>query len=321
MSLRRALYRDLVACARRLDAHASRRALLCLDLQRNEVVPGSRERLLDVERFNETLQRYLLGRHFYLPDRRPSVLQLVREEFRKPLSADKDGDGLDMAFLALRALNDTLAMAKELELPNEESVLLDGVQLAEKVTTGVFLLAHPLLEGIFGRSVVVLTEYSDRTTKGFIVNKLSKKTLLETFSVPSRITRAFGTCDVRLGGPVFSKSAAVLHGKAEFGGQRVVATNFPTAKDPSLFVGVDLETAARAIYDESAKQTDLVFMNGESGWSPGQLDRELEQGSWIAVTAPLSLALNAPKELWEDMMQSLGGEYAEMSRLAPMDDE
>lgn len=78
----------------------------------------------------------------------------------------------------------------------------------------------------------------------------------------------------------------MLHGRAEFGGQRILTTNFPTADDPSLFVGVDLETAARAIYDETAKQTDLVFMNGVSAWSPGQLERELRQGSWVVVKAP-----------------------------------
>ncbi|GMF24167.1 unnamed protein product [Phytophthora fragariaefolia] len=113
----------------------------------------------------------------------------------------------------------------------------------------------------------------------------------------------------------------VLHGRAEFGGQRVLTTNFPSAADPSLFVGVDLDTAARAIYDETAKQTDLVFMNGVSAWSPGQLDNELKQGSWVVVQAPVSLAINAPVDLWQDLMRTLGGEYAEMSRMPPMEEE
>ncbi|GMF18288.1 unnamed protein product [Phytophthora lilii] len=113
----------------------------------------------------------------------------------------------------------------------------------------------------------------------------------------------------------------VLHGRADFGGQRVPTTNFPTAKDPSLFVGVDLDAAARAIYDETAKQTDVVFLSGVSAWSAGQLDTELKQGSWIAVKAPVSLALNAPAELWQDMMRTLGGEYAEMSGMPPMEGE
>jgi putative AlgH/UPF0301 family transcriptional regulator len=99
-------------------------------------------------------------------------------------------------------------------------------------------------------------------------------------------------------------------------------TNFPTASEPSLFVGVDLDTAARAIYDETATQADVVFMSGVSAWAPGQLDTELQQGSWLAVKAPVSLALNAPADLWQDLMRTLGGEFAEMGRMpSPEHDE
>ncbi|KAG2781064.1 hypothetical protein PC129_g2348 [Phytophthora cactorum] len=322
MSLSRALYRELVAAAKLLDSHASLRALISTDLCESSFAPGSKTRLPHVEAFNRSLLRYLGGRHLYLPDsRRPTLLQLVREDFRKPAG---DADGIDTAFVALRALNDTLAEAKALELPPKnppETSMLDGVQLAENAASGVFLLAHPLLEGIFSRSVVILTEHRPEGSKGFIVNKISEKPLGRAFQVPSRVTRAFATSTVRKGGPVFTRNAEVLHGRAEFGGQRVPTTNFPTANDPSLFVGVDLDAAARAIYDETAKQTDVVFMSGVSAWSAGQLDSELKQGSWVAVKAPVSLALNAPAELWQDLMRTLGGEYAEMSCVPLMKDE
>ncbi|EEY61937.1 uncharacterized protein PITG_13910 [Phytophthora infestans T30-4] len=300
MSLSRALYRELVAAAKLLNSHASLRALISTDLRESVFAPGSKTRLPHVEAFNRSLLRFLGGRHLYLPDsRRPTLLQLVREEFRKPT----DGvDGIDTAFVALRALNDTLAEAKALKLPPKNSLetrTLDDVQLAENAASGVFLLAHPLLQGIFSRSVVILTEHKPEGSKGFIVNKVT----------------------VRKGGPVFTRNAEVLHGRADFGGQRVATSNFPTANDPSLFVGVDLDTAARAIYDETAKQTDVVFMSGVSAWSPGQLDSELKQGSWVAVKAPVSLALNASADLWQDLMRTLGGEYAEMSCMPLLKDE
>ncbi|POM79169.1 Hypothetical protein PHPALM_3218 [Phytophthora palmivora] len=304
MSLTRALYRELVAAAKLLDSHASLRTLVSTDLRESPFAPGSRTRLPHVESFNRSLTRYLGGKHFYLPDsRRPTLVQLVREEFRKAQSPATDSDGIDTAFVALRAFNDTLAEAKDLELPPKkklETWTLDGVQLAENAASGVFLLAHPLLEGIFSRSVVILTEHKPEGSKGFIVNKVTDKPLARAFQVPSRV---------------------VLHGRADFGGLRVPTTNFPTATDPSLFVGVDLDTAARAVYDDTAKQTDVVFMNGVSAWSPGQLDTEVKQGSWVVVKAPVSLALNAPAELWQDLMRTLGGEYAEMSGMPPMKEE
>ncbi|KAE9328334.1 hypothetical protein PF008_g16201 [Phytophthora fragariae] len=324
--LTKVLYRELVAAARLLDSHASLRALVSTDLRESPFSPGSRTRLPHVEAFNRSLTRYLGGGHFYLPDsRRPPLLQLVREEFRKPQSVARDADALDTAFVALRALNKTLAEAKDLELPPtqqpEETRTVDGVQLTDNAASGVFLVAHPLLEGVFSRSVVILTEHKQEGSKGFIVNKVTEKPLGRAFQVPSRVMRAFGTSAVHRGGPVITRNAEVLHGRAEFGGQRVPTTNFPTADDPSLFVGVDLDTAARAIYDETAEQTDLVFMNGVSAWSPGQLDKELKEGSWVAVKAPVSLAINAPAELWQDLMRTLGGEYAEMSCMPPMEEE
>ncbi|CEG42972.1 Protein of unknown function UPF0301 [Plasmopara halstedii] len=325
MSLTRTLYRELLAGAKLLDSHASLRALISTDLRESSLAPGSKARLPHVEAFNRSLVRYLGGRHLYLPDiRRPTLRQLVREEFRKFQSSTGDVDGIDTAFVALRALNDTIAEAKALRLPFEipfDTDTLYDAQSAENAASGMFLLAHPVLNGIFSRSVVILTEHTPEGSKGFIVNKVMEKPLGRVFQVPSRVTRAFATSTVHKGGPVSMKNAEVLHGRADFGGQRLSTSNFPMADDPSLFVGVDLDAAARAIYDETAKQTDLVFISGMSTWSSGQLDTEIKQGSWITVNAPVTLALNARAELWQDLMQSLGGEYAEMSCMPPVKDE
>ncbi|CAI5739228.1 unnamed protein product [Peronospora farinosa] len=325
MGLMKALYRELVGAATRFDRHASLRALITTELYESPLDPNSRSRLPHIEAFNRCLLRYLGGRHFYLPDpQRPTLLQLIREEFHVKSKHTMDSDRLDTAFVALRAFNDTLAESKALELPPKtdwETRTIEGVQLAENVTSGVFLVAHPLLEGIFSRSVVLVTEHKVEGSKGFIVNKVSEKPLGRTFQVPSRVMRAFGMSTVRKGGPVFSKNAEVLHGRADFGGQRVQTTNFPSANDPSLFVGVDLDAAARAIDDGNAKHTDVVFMSGVSAWSTGQLDTEVKQGSWIPMNAPVFLALNAPAELWQDMMQTIGGEYAEMSGMPSMEEE
>ncbi|KAI9913669.1 hypothetical protein PsorP6_005230 [Peronosclerospora sorghi] len=325
MGLTRVLYRELVASAKLLDSQVSLRALVSTDLMESPLFPGTRTRLPHVEAFNDCLVRYLGGRLFYLPDpQRPTLLQLVREEFRKNSKPSFSSDGLDTAFVALRAFNKVLAASKELELPPKtklETWKLDNVHLIENPESGTFLVAHPLLGGIFSRAVVILTEHKPEGSKGFIVNKVAEKPLRQTFNVPSRVLQAFGASTVRRGGPVFTRNADVLHSRADFGGQRVSTTNFPTASDPSLFVGVDLDTAAKAVYDGTTKPTDIVFVSGTSIWIPGQLDIEVKQGTWVPVRAPVSLALNAPTELWQDLMRTIGGEYAEMSRMPPIQDE
>lgn len=183
------------------------------------------------------------------------------------------------------------------------------------MAAGVFLLSHPLLSGLFSRSVIVLTEHSQRSSRGFIVNQPTANPLMKAFKVHPSILRAFGSSKVRTGGPVRTKHAEVLHSKAEFGGKRILTTNFPEQVDRHLFVGVDLDIAAKAVDEALVKQSELMFLNGVSTWTPGQLENEMQRGTWVAVKAPLSLAVNPRKELWRDLMHSLGGEYRAFSAM------
>lgn len=137
--------------------------------------------------------------------------------------------------------------------------------------------------------------------------------------------RAFGSSKVRTGGPVRTEHAEVLHTNPEFGGERIRSSNFHTAdadrSSADLFIGVDLETAARAVEADSAQQSELMFLNGVSTWTAGQLENELKRGTWVAVKAPLALAVNPAKDLWRDLMHALGGEYSAFSAMPAMPDD
>lgn len=113
----------------------------------------------------------------------------------------------------------------------------------------------------------------------------------------------------------------ILHSRPDFGGERVVTSNLPTHNEDKLFVGLDLQTAAQAVEEKTALQSDVVFLNGVSTWTVGQLDNELQRGTWVAVKAPISLALNAKKELWQELMGALGGEYEEFSKMPVIYDD
>ncbi|KAJ0412526.1 hypothetical protein ATCC90586_006893 [Pythium insidiosum] len=211
-----------------------------------------------------------------------------------PAAQRDQSDGKTRLLRELARLQEARASASAEETPR---VAADSVQLAEQASTGIFLLAHPMLDGIFSRSVVLLTEHSRRGTKGFIVNRQTTNPLVKTFKVHPRIMRAFGANKVHDGGPVRTDYAEILHGHAAFGGERVVAGNFEDDKADSIFVGMDLETAADAVEKKTLPQSDVVFLNGVSSWTTGQLESELRRGAWVPVRAPLSLAINAPRDL------------------------
>ena len=58
---------------------------------------------------------------------------------------------------------------------------------------------------------------------------------------------------------------------------------------------------------------------GHTGWGPGQLDAELEEGSWLLEPAtPEDVFHPDPSHLWEDVLQRKGRGF-EVLRLMPDD--
>ncbi|NJD20446.1 MAG: hypothetical protein FIA95_14340 [Gemmatimonadetes bacterium] len=55
---------------------------------------------------------------------------------------------------------------------------------------------------------------------------------------------------------------------------------------------------------------------GYSGWGPGQLEREMEQGAWILEPAQQEdVFTDAPDLLWSRVLQRKGPEYQRLSRM------
>jgi putative transcriptional regulator len=52
---------------------------------------------------------------------------------------------------------------------------------------------------------------------------------------------------------------------------------------------------------------------GHSGWGPGQLEGEIEQGAWRAIPARLEDVFDVADDLWQRLMQrTLAGALPEM---------
>ncbi|KAL0586145.1 hypothetical protein ABG067_004238 [Albugo candida] len=308
----------------------------------NEKVRSGGQNAPEIAAYNQHLSEFLQHRTYYLPIlpseshlspnqnsdatelSHISITNTIRKEFRKQSSAP---DAIDTAFLALRSLNEQLEVAKRYGFhpaPTkcvERSCEISGVRHAATLDTGTFLLAHPLLDGIFSRSVILITQHSlHKGTRGLIVNLLSSDSVARTFKVSLDVSSAFGSNPVFCGGPVSSRHAEILHGKSGIGGidiKSVADTAVDSQCDAinQVFWGGDLEAAARATPKEEAKASEVVFFKGVSVWIPGQLENELRRGTWIPVSAPVRIALNADRQLWSSMLKALGGEFGEWAQL------
>ena len=147
----------------------------------------------------------------------------------------------------------------------------------------------------FNRTVVLLTDYSPLSCAGLVLNKLSMNPVSE-FVPDIKIDD-----DIYVGGPILAKSIFCIHNHS--GGEKMIELL------PNVFLGYDnmLLTLAEL---NMVKTLRYKFFLGYSGWSPGQLEEELENKMWIVANPTAKLILEShPDDLWYDAVASLGLEY------------
>lgn len=163
---------------------------------------------------------------------------------------------------------------------------------------GKLLIASPALDDPnFERSVVLITEHSEDGAMGIVLNRPSESFAAEL--VPD-LAEIAGSESVYVGGPVEPNAVVLL---AEF--------SDPSAAAWVVVADVGLASADREFAElEDAVRRGRLYA-GYSGWSPGQLEEELEAEAWI-VEAPLPTELfpDDPEALWHDVLTRMGGEFA-----------
>lgn len=162
---------------------------------------------------------------------------------------------------------------------------------------GVLLIAPPmLLDPNFRRTVVYLCEHGPDGSFGLILNRVLA---LELGEVVEDVVSPMG---VFLGGPVQPDTLHFLHRH----GDRVEGA---VEVSDGIYWGGHFEHVKMLVYE--TPPDDLRFFIGYAGWSPGQLEAEVEQGGWILRPAAAPLIFSEPPDrLWRTALRQMGGEYA-----------
>lgn len=167
-------------------------------------------------------------------------------------------------------------------------------------------MSAPTLEDPFARAVILLLEHDESGTLGVVINQ---PTTLDVATVlPAWREHLTGTSHLFQGGPVALDSAL---------GLAALDSPDPDPHEPEGFrrivgaVGIiDLDTPPDSLVPHL--QAVRIYA-GYAGWSPGQLDDELERGSW-AVVAPGDLVTDTflvdPEHLWSTVLRRAGGTLA-----------
>lgn len=162
---------------------------------------------------------------------------------------------------------------------------------------GRLLVATPLIGGsIFERAVILLVEYNDEGALGVILNQPSEVPVVELL-------------------PGWSESGDVVYQGGPVGEESALAIAY-VEREPENLPGMKRISADFALVDLDGNPAELNHVLGMrtfvgyAGWSAGQLEEELEEGSWFVMDA-LGEDLLAPSlSLYQAVLRRAGGVMA-----------
>ncbi|MEU6126094.1 YqgE/AlgH family protein [Streptomyces sp. NPDC047123] len=192
--------------------------------------------------------------------------------------------------------------------------------------TGRLLVATPALaDPNFDRAVVLLLDHDEEGSLGVVLNRPTPVDVADILEGWGELTGTPGV--VFQGGPVSLDSAlgvAVIPGdEAHAPGARPRGGRTPSrgarsragGADPVGFrrvhgaIGlVDLEAPPELL---ASALGSLRIFAGYSGWGPGQLENELEDGAWYVVESePGDVSSPDPERLWRAVLRRQRSELA-----------
>jgi putative transcriptional regulator len=149
--------------------------------------------------------------------------------------------------------------------------------------TGQLLVATPeMRDPRFIETVIYMVKHDAEGALGLVINRPVAKgpieDLLKGFGIES--SGATGEIIVHYGGPVSPRAGFVLHSDdVLLENSTKVADGIAMTADPKLI---------EAISQGKGPHRSL-FMLGYAGWAPGQLEAELQAGSWFVVSGDKAL--------------------------------
>ena len=154
--------------------------------------------------------------------------------------------------------------------------------------SGSFIIATDLLnDGLFNQKIVFLVEVNAQGAYGFIVNQTMTAPLYELFNGVNRSDHRRAA--VHIGGPVQEDQLQVLQVAPKVEGAYEVL--------PGLYLGGAWESPAEFL-EYFILHPDMHVFLGYSGWGPGQLEKECDDGFWnVAEFLPNEVFMCKPNDL------------------------
>ncbi|CUE76173.1 Hypothetical protein, putative [Bodo saltans] len=348
-------YRALIKHAHAFDASVAHRAMLCSSpihnydhLKREWTSYDSSQEWDESRKSVDAFIRVLNdSKEWYHPSHRKETLRsFIRNRFRNsPFSTQN----LNFAFAAVKVLHHSQSAASSLVDrsptpthpiwdPSDFSVLETIPLHGTNETSNHFVVAHPLLPGIFRHSIVLILKHDSSSALGVIINKPltnSEGAVTPLWSiVPDQhtlFTKFLSNHAVMLGGPVGAESSdmmslLILHNCGDVAGASCVSEG-PHGK---VFLNGELDSMVECLEKGICEKDNFICFLGFSSWGEGQLSGEVERGSWFSVAHSANRKQDLVRHFsqthhdtcaapysnaWCDLLQTLGEEFGDLTKL------
>lgn len=162
-----------------------------------------------------------------------------------------------------------------------------------KSLQGQLLVASPkLVDPNFFHTVVLMVQHNEEGALGLVLNRPLRTTVKDMW----KEVEEGDACDVEgylhQGGPCEGPLMVVhtddVYAEMEIGD----GMYFCTRRD----------TVERLVNDNSCP---MKFFVAYAGWSAGQLEAEMEEGSWLTVNANKQMVFEGDEHLWSDLIRAM----------------
>jgi putative transcriptional regulator len=175
----------------------------------------------------------------------------------------------------------------------------------ESLRGQLLIAGSSLWDPNFRRTVVLVGHHDDEGAVGVILNRVTEVSVEEAVPVLADLVQPGDLLFV--GGPVRPEAAVVL---ADF--------EHPERAE-ILAVGSIGFLPEEVDADEIGGIRRARVFSGYAGWGAGQLEAEMDEGSWLVEPARAEdLFSEDPESLWDAVLRRKGPEY-DLMRLMPID--
>ena len=138
------------------------------------------------------------------------------------------------------------------------------------IKSGMYIKSTSALVGsFFENTTILIVEHNEEGSTGLVINRPFEKSLNDL--IEFNHCKPFPLMD---GGPVDRDHIYVLHKRPDLidGGKQV---------SNGFYLGGNMDQVIEAINTNAANNKEIQLYIGYCGWDPGELEAEVEEGSWI----------------------------------------